>query len=217
MGIINAILDCIISAIYYAIKSYKANRFKPSEFQEETVMRLRYFKDDYIYYKILGADNDTGKIVEFKSIPKKDQIFKTLPEMATYILQNISLQKEINELYNAMKENNYNDPNYAFNNFFIIVCMKQISDKRSSNPDNMLHFCQSAMFKFNKHMLCKYVIFDFRKYIDPKLEYATLYFEGDNILFYSDKTVIAGDYFSNVTTDRQLANFVLNNLQAIVY
>ena len=217
MKILQAILDCIIGAIYYIINSYKANRFKPSIFQEDTVMRLRYFKDDYIYYKILGADNNSGKIIEFESVPKSDSIFKTLPDCTKYILQNISLQKELNDIYDEMKKDNGNNPSYAYNNFNIIVCMKQISDKRSSTPDNILHFCQSAMFKFNRRLVCKQVIFDFRKNIDPKLEYATLYSEGDNILFYSDKTVIAGDYFSNVTSDRELANFVLNNLQAIVY
>ena len=216
IGFIRAILDCIIGSIYYTIKSYKANRFKPSVFQEDEVMRLRYFEDDYIYYKILGVDNGTGKIIKFESVPESDSIFKSLTECTKYILQNISLQKEINMLYDEMKKNSELST-YVYNNFFIVIYMKQICDKRSSKPDNMLYFCQSALFKFNRHLVCRYVMFDFRKFIDSKLEYATLYSEGDHILYYSDKTVIAGDYFKNITSDRELANFVLNNRKAIVY
>ena len=172
----------------------------------ETTMKLRYFSDDYIYFKILGASTDDG-FIKFNSILDKDLIHKSLKDCTVYMLQNVSLRQEIDNIYKSSD----------FNHFDIIVLMTQISDKRSSEPNNILYFCESALFKFNKNLKCTSVVFNFRKSIDPLLEYATLYYIGDNVLYYSDKSVIANDYFKEITSDRQLAEFVLQNKQSIIY
>lgn len=182
-------------------------------------MKLRYFTDDYVYYSIIGVDDGCGHLREFTNILEKDRVHKSLTDCITYILQNISLQKEINDLYNLSVEKS-KSLSYKvdmYNNFFILISMNEISSKRSSKPDNILHYCESALFKFNKNMVCRYSIFNFRKTIDPLLEYATLYENGDNVLYYSDKTVIAGQYFKEITTDKELAEFVLNNQKSIIF
>ena len=171
-------------------------------------MKLRYFKDDYLYFRILGVDTPTG-LIELKCISARDRVHKSLKEATNYMLSNISLQKELSDIFSHYK---IGEPEYH-----VLILMEEISPRRSTQPDNMLHFCESALFRLNRHLKCTSVVFSFRKTIDPLLENAQLYYIGDNVLYYSDNSVDASEYFKNGTPDRQLAEFVLNNRDSIIY
>lgn len=171
-------------------------------------MKLRYFKDDYIYFKILGVDTPTG-LRKLTKLPERDTVHKTLKEATVCMLHNIGLQRELDDIF---KEDKYGNLNYS-----VVVLMNEVSSKRTSESNNILYFCESALFKLDRHLKCSAVIFNFRKTIDPLLESAHIYYMGESTLYYDDHTVIAGDYFKFQTPDRELAEFVLNNHNAIVY
>ena len=191
----------IVCYIYYTLTS-------DWSYRRTDVMKLRYFKDDYIFFKIICLDTPDG-LVSLKSIPERDRIHKSLKECTQYMLQNISLRSELNDIRDSR--------NIQLSECRILVYMQEVSSKRSSEPDNLLHYCESALFKFDNHFKCTGAAFNFRKTIDPLLEYAVIHYMGDNALYYNDNTVIAGEYFKNVTTDKELANFLLYNDKAIIY
>lgn len=158
-------------------------------------MKLRYFKDPNVYFMVYALEDNN--IHEIKSI--KNNKFETIKDAIIECRTNPAIIKEI-------LDNKYPE---------IDILMKQTSSNRINNSGNILHFCDSAVITFDTEKFniidC---IFDFRKTIDPTLEYAT-YNAKNNKLYYNGKAV-AMDYFKDDCMDKELCNFILHD-QTIVY
>ena len=99
------------------------------------------------------------------------------------------------------------------------VFMREISRQRSSAPNHILHFCESASFFFDSKIKLYQADFKFRDTYDLNSGGARLYI-GDDWLEYYDHTLgdrNADDYFRNKCEDRELAEFLLSLKEPITY
>lgn len=161
-------------------------------------MKLRYFKDPYVYFYILGifGSNDLTII---NGLSVDNNKFSTLKDCISFISNNESIKNQI--------KSKCDDDNR------LIIVMEQLDDRRDSSKNCILHYCESAIFKFDKLLNLKEIIFDFRKYIEPTMDYATYDIE-TNLFIYNNNKINLVEFLQNDCLDKELAHYLLyeNNI-----
>ena len=151
-------------------------------------MKLRYYKDKSIYFCIMGL-YDGNLIVP---IMNEDKKFESLKDCMIYMYANRGIESVIKSSINSN----------------LIISMHQIDDSRDSTKNNILYYCETAIFKFDNSLRLQEIIFDFRKNIEPKMSSA-IYDCKSGILTYQDQSVIAMDFLANDCLDKELSHFLL--------
>ena len=161
-------------------------------------MKFRYYSDEFVYFNILGQDTSNG-IINLGI----NEIFDSLKDCINYLYSHPKIYKIL-----------LNNKQYQ-----LVIIMQQISDSRSSEPDNILYFCESGIFRFTVNkaaILFSKADINFRKTIDPSLDSATI-FRLDSTFYYNDYSVNATEYFENKCIDRELSKYILTNNKRMTY
>ena len=163
-------------------------------------MKLRNFKDDFIYFRIFGMLTD-NRIIPF-NIPQL-ALKDTLKECVNMIHTDEFIQR----ILNPYRNKSYN----------IAVIMDQYSHARSvSYSDNILYYACKGVFYFSKLVKLYKIDLDLRKTIDPSLQSITIYTD-NNSIYYNDSSVIARKYFRKTCKDKELSKVLLNKNLVINY
>ena len=158
-------------------------------------MKLRYYKDPYVYFYILGIFGLNG-LIPVIGLDGDNNHFTNLKQSIMYIIDNTPK-------YDYIKSR------IIDNDGMLIIVMEQNSDNRDSTKNNILYYCESAIFKFNDKLELKESVFNFRKTIDPSLSYAT-YYSDTNLFLYGDPDVNIARFLQEDCLDKELANFLLH-------
>ena len=163
-------------------------------------MRLRYYKRAGTYFKIIGIQ--MYNCFKVKPLNLSDNQYPTLKEAVANAARDIDIE-------NILKSN--------VNNRLIITMLRDGGNTTiTENKDNILDFCDFAIFAFNIDFKLINVYFGFRKTIDQSVCAAT-YDIASKVFVYSDQSVGAMDYFENTCTDRELADYLLHGDTDIGY
>lgn len=163
-------------------------------------MRLRYYKRAGTYFKIIGIQMYNCSKV--KPLNLSDNQYPTLKEAVANAARDIDIE-------NILKSSE--------NNRLIITMLRDGENTTIiDNKDNILDFCDFAIFAFNTDFKLINVYFGFRKTIDQSVCAAT-YDIASKVFVYSDQSVGAMDYFENTCTDRELADYLLHGDTDIGY
>lgn len=164
--------------------------------------KLRYYKDDSIYFYILGMTYGDD-LVPIKSIPEGQNVFNTLKECMTYIHFHKRIKDEIK------KSAGY--PNQ------LIIVMNQYNPARAEKlPGHILYYCEAAIFKFDNSLNLKEVVFDFRKTIDDRLSFG-IYDMQTKVFTYGDHDVNIMKFLEEECLDRELADFLMHDDLSFIY
>lgn len=163
-------------------------------------MKLRNFKDDFIYFRIFGM------LYEDTIIPFN-------------IPLSISLNSTLRECINMIYNDEYIDSilkHYKNTSYSIIILMDQYGNSRSTSYHNILYYACKGVFYFSKTLKLYKMDLDLRKTIDPSLKSVTVYID-TNSIYYNDPSVIARKYFKKTCTDKELCNVLLDKNYIIQY
>lgn len=164
-------------------------------------MRLKNFFDDFLYFRLLGFNTKDG----IHTLKNNELIrFESLGKCMYWIYNNLLLLGEINEYWKKSTDD-------------LVITMQQYDSARSSKPNHILHYSESAIFRFNKRFKLIRSIYNLRKIYDPSLSYITIYSQTPDKLYYGDTEVIARDFFEDQCLDRELAQFLLKFNDIVIY
>ena len=162
-------------------------------FRRKSKMKLSSFRDDNIYFSIM-------------IVPSKDsELCVECEDFFDSYKSAIKFIKSKRNISGGFINKRANDPDSI-----IIINMVQLSDKRISKPNHILHFCSSASFVLDKNTLKPVKsTFGFRCIFDHNMPSAVMPgIDNYDLSFNFNGDII--DYLTYTCPDQELAQFLLN-------